>query len=145
MPNLPQPFELIDWKDKAMAYDRLVFDRNARGEFLPLLWLDDSHINLQQPTFGLPSYVGSPSQGQAKPNSQEGVTCLGAVLGATLAGVDKSRQESDYVGMCEAWFNSANGLDLVLNQQRCGTGGSFWYEMFPKIVLVPLPTRFSVP
>ncbi len=138
MPNLPQPFELINWKEKAMTYDSLVFNRNARGEFLPLLWLDESHINLQQPTFGLPSYVGSPSQGQDKPNSQEGLTCLGAVLGATLAGMDKSRQESDYVTMCEAWFNTSNGLNLVLNQQRCGTGGSFWYEMFPNIVFAAL-------
>ena len=26
MPNLPQPFELINWKEKAMTYDSLVFD-----------------------------------------------------------------------------------------------------------------------
>ena len=142
MPNLPQPFELIDWRDKARAYERLVFDAKARGEFLPLVWLDESHINLQRPTFGLPSYVGDPNQGPAKPDSQEGVTCMGAVLGATLVGVDMSRQQYDYVDMCEAWYNTGNGLNLVLNNQRGGTGGSFWYEMFTHIVFYALADRY---
>jgi len=142
MPNLPEPFALIDWREKARAYDRFVFDFQAQGEFLPLVWLDDSRINLDRPTFGLPSYVGNPDQRQGKANSQEGITCLGAVLGATLAGIDKSRQEHDYVDMCEAWFNTKNGLNLVLNQQQGGTGGTFWYEMFTHIVFYALADRY---
>jgi hypothetical protein len=142
MPNLPEPFELIDWREKARAYDRFVFDFHAQGEFLPLVWLDDSRINLERPTFGLPSYVGAPHQAQGKANSQEGLTCMGAVLGATLVGVDKSRQEHDYVDMCEAWFNTKNGLNLVLNNQRGGAGGSFWYEMFTHIVFYALADRY---
>ena len=39
------------------------------------------------------------------------------VLGATLAGIDKSRQDHDYTAMCEAWFNTADGMNLVLNHQ----------------------------
>ena len=131
MPNLPEPYELIDWREKARAYDRLVFDFQAQGEFLPLVWLDDSRINMDRPTFGLPSYVGAPDQARGIRNSQEGVTCLGAVLGATLAGIDKSRQEHDYVAMCEAWFNASNGMNLVLNRQQDSAGGSFWYELLP--------------
>ena len=57
MPNLPEPYELIDWREKARAYDRFVFDLRAAGEFLPLVWLDESHVNNDQTTFGLPSYV----------------------------------------------------------------------------------------
>lgn len=138
MPNLPEPYELIDWREKARAYDRLVFNFHARGEFLPLIWLDESRINRADFTFGLSSYVGSPDQARGRSNSQEGLTCMGAVLGATLVGVDKSRQEHDYVAMCEAWFNTKNGLNLVLNRQCDGTGGSFWYELFPHVVFYAL-------
>ena len=142
MPNLPEPFELIDWREKARAYDRFVFDFKAKGEFLPLVWLDDTHINLDRPTFGLPSYVANPDQAKGMTNSQEGVTCMGAVLGATLVGLDKSRQEHDYVNMCEAWFNTSNGLNLVLNRQKGATGGTFWYEMFTHIVFYALADRY---
>jgi hypothetical protein len=142
MPNLPEPFELIDWHEKARAYDRFVFNFKAQGEFLPLAWLDDSHINIDRPTFGLPSYVGTPDQARGLTNSQEGVTCMGAVLGATLVGVDKSRQDHDYVDMCEAWFNTKNGLNLVLNRQKQETGDSFWYEMFTHIVFYALADRY---
>lgn len=142
MPNLPEPYELVDWREKARAYDRFVFDFGAQGDFLPLVWLDDSRINVDRPTFGVPSYVGAPDQAAGKPNSQEGITCMGAVLGATLVGVDKSRQEHDYVAMCEAWFNSRNGVNLVLNRQHDGGGGSFWYEIWPHIVFYALADRY---
>ena len=142
MPNLPEPYELIDWWEKSRAYDHFVFDFQARGQFLPLVWLDESRINIDRPTFGLPSYVGAPDQARGKPNSQEGITCLGAVLGATLVGLDKSRQEHDYVAMCEAWFNSKNGMNLVLNRQQDGAGGSFWYELFPHIIFYALADRY---
>jgi hypothetical protein len=142
MPNLPEPFELIDWRAKARAYDKFVFDFKAQGEFLPLVWLDDSHINLDRPTFGLPSYVATPNQARGLTNAQEGVTCLGAVLGATLVGLDKSRQEHDYVAMCEAWFNTKNGLNLVLNRQQLETGDTFWYEMFTHLVFYALADRY---
>ena len=142
MPNLPEPFEMLDWREKARAYDQFVFDFTARGEFLPLVWLDDSRINVDHPTFGLPSYVGAPDQAKGRRNSQEGITCMGAVLGATLAGLDKSRQDHDYVAMCGAWFNTKNEMNLVLNRQDDGAGGSFWYELFPHIVFYGLAARY---
>ena len=142
MPNLPEPFELPDWREKARAYDRFIFDFQAKGEFLPLVWLDQSGVNAGEPTFGLPSYVGDPHRSAAQPGGQESITCMGAVLGATLVGLDKSRQEHDYVRMCEAWFNSRNGLDLVLNLQQQETGGSFWYELWPHIVFYALADRY---
>lgn len=142
MPNLPEPFLMVDWRQKARAYDRFVFDFHALGEFLPLVWLDESRLNLHAPTFGLPSYVGAVDQAKGKLNSQEGITCMGSVLGATLVGIDKGRQEHDYVAMCEAYFNTRNGLDLVLNRQQAETGGSFWYELFPHILFYALADRY---
>lgn len=142
MPNLPEPFLMLDWREKARAYDQFVFNFRAEGEFLPLVWLDESRLNLSSPTFGLPSYVGTPEQAPGKTNCQEAITCMGAVLGATLVGIDKSRQEHDYAAMCEAWFNSKNGMNLVLNRQRDVAGGSFWYELFPHIVFYALADHY---
>ncbi len=138
MPNLPDPFNPTDWRAKARDFDKLAFDFQARGRYLPLVWLDNSHVNVDRPAFGLPSYVG----GARQDGGQEGVTCLGAVLGATLVGIDKARQDHDYVAMCEAWFNARNGLDLVLNLQRQETGGSFWYEIWPNIEFAMLADRY---
>jgi hypothetical protein len=44
--------------------------------------------------------------------------------------------------MCEAWFNSKNGMNLVLNGQAAGTGGSFWYELFPNVIFAALADRY---
>lgn len=142
MPNLPEPFEVIDWREKARAYDRLAFDGNGKGEFLPLLWLDGRSPNTGRPVFGLPSYVGDPRGGPGRAGAQEGITCMGAILGATLAGIDKRQGDQNYVRMCEAWFNSGNGLNLVLNLQRQETGGSFWYEIWPHIVFYAIADRY---
>ncbi len=141
MPNLPAPYELIDWREKARDYCRLVFDLDARGEFLPLIWIDETRLNSDRPTFGLSSYVGSPDQGPGKTNSQEGITCMGAVLSASLIGADAGWQKHDFVTMCEAWFNTRDGLNLVLNRQRDHPGGSFWYELMPHIAFYALTDR----
>ena len=138
MPNLPQPYKMKDWRAVAQGYDRLAFDFSAKGQYLPLIWLDDSHVNIDGPAFGIPSYVGAKQSG----NDHEGITTMGAVLGATLVGVDKTKQEHDYVAMCEAYYNKRNGQNLVLNRMDTGTGGSFWYELFPHIVWYALADRY---
>ena len=48
MPNLPEPFEIKDWRALAQAYDRFVFDHDAKGEYLPDL-ADDSKVNIDRP------------------------------------------------------------------------------------------------
>ena len=135
MPNMSQPYEMRDWRATAQEYDAFVFDLNAQGEYLPLAWIDDSRVNIDRPTFGLASYVGDGRYGSS---SQEGITAIGAVLGATLAGIDKSKQEHNYVDMCEAFYNRENGRNIILNRMRSGTGGSFWYEIWPNILYAAL-------
>jgi hypothetical protein len=139
MPNIPQPFVMRDWRAVARACDRLLFDLNAAGEHLPLIWLNDSRINIDRPTFGLKTYVGDPRQSG---DSHEGVACMGAVLGATVAGIDKRAQDHDYVLMCEAYHNTRNGQDLVLNYMDHETGQSFWYELWPQMVFYALASRY---
>ncbi len=142
MPNLPEPFELVDWRTRARDYDRLVFDFGAQGKYLPLIALQDASPNTGRPVVALPSYVGDPRGAERLAGAQEGITFMGAVLGATLVGIDKSRQAHDYVAMCESWYNTKNGLDLVLNLQEQETGGSYWYEIWPHIVFYALADRY---
>jgi hypothetical protein len=139
MPNLPRPFRMTDWRALAQAYDRFVFDFGARGEHLPLVWLDDSRVNIERPAFGLCSYVGDTRGGKT---GHEGITTMGAVLGATVAGLDKSRQEHDYVSMCEAYYTRRNGSLLVLNGTDQRPGGSFWYEIWPHVLFYAIADRY---
>ncbi len=139
MPNIPRPFKMKDWRAHAVAYDRFVFDPDAKGEFLPLLWWDDSRINIDRRAFGLPSYVGAPN---AKGANHEGITCMGAVLAATIAGIDKTKGEHNWVLMCEAYYSRRNGQNLVLNRTSAGTGASFWYELWPHVLFYGLADRY---
>ncbi len=128
MPNIPTPFKMRDWKSTARNFDRLAFDFDVKGEHLPLIWHDDERVNFDMPGFGLPSYVGDPRWGK----SHEALTCLGAVLGASLVGIDKSDQDGhDFVNMCKQYFNRANGENVILNNTRQGSAGSFWYRLWP--------------
>jgi len=139
MPSLPQPFKMTDWRALAQAYDRFVFDFAARGEHLPLVWLDDSRVNIDREAFGLCSYVGDRRGGKT---GHEGITSMGAVLGATVAGLDKSRQKHNYVLMCEAYYTRRNGSLLVLNGTDQRPGGSFWYEIWPHVLFYALADRY---
>ncbi|NQT39102.1 MAG: hypothetical protein HQ581_16505 [Planctomycetes bacterium] len=140
MPNIPQPFAMRDWHALAGAYDRFVFDFDAKGQFLPLIWIDDSRVHIDRPAFGLPSYVGDPHR-KSGPR-HESITTMGAVLGATVAGIDKRRGQHDYVLMCEAYYNIAGGERLVLNGVHTRSGGSFWYEIWPHVVFYALADRY---
>ncbi len=136
MPNLPEPLKILNWRQKARDFDRLAFDFDAKGKFLPLIWLDNSRVNIDFPTFGMPSYVGG---NNATGENHEGITCMGAVLGATVAGINKSKQNHNYVAMCEAYYNKKNGMDLAFDSMNVnGTTGSFWYDILPNMQIFDL-------
>ena len=92
MSNLPQPLRMRDWKQVARDYDALVFDRKAKGRFLPLIWEDCSHTTSDLDGFDLYTVPADPRQGPAgNPTFHESVNCLAAVVGASLIGIDKRR------------------------------------------------------
>src|SRR5688572_4798048 len=97
MPNRPEPFKLKDFKAIARGCDKLLFDFNARGQYLPLIWWDDTHVNTPMRGFGFPSFVGRPDQNGGM--NHESITTMGALLGATIAGIDKSAGEHNWVQM----------------------------------------------
>ncbi len=140
MPSMPSPYRMIDWKARTRDYVGLVFDADARGDFLPLYWTDRSGRNTGRATFGLPSYVGSPKR--RTDGSQEAINCASAVLSASLCGCLPTLPEGlDPVAALESFFNRDNGLGLFLNSMDGRTGGSFWYEIEPLVLLAGIVDR----
>lgn len=139
MPRNPSPFVMKDWKALAQAYDRLIFDFKAKGEYLPVIWWDNSRVNFDRATFGLPSYVGDP---RITSTGHEAITCMGAVLGATVAGIDKARGQHNWVLMAEQYFNRKNGENLILNRTSTHSGQTFWYEVWPHVLFYALVDRY---
>jgi hypothetical protein len=126
MPNLPQPFAMRDWSQVTRDYLDLVFDFEQRGEHLPLVgWLDASHTMVS-----FPSYVGGPKDPEA-------VNYLAAVVSGSLVGLDmRNHRGHDWVTLGTNFFNAEEGV--YVNRPRGGTGGSFWYDVFPNVLFYQL-------
>ncbi len=135
MPNIPASYQLRDWKAVARGFDTLAFDLHAQGEFLPLV-----HVYTNNGTvhFALPSYVG-PTEPREKSN--EGITAIGAVLGASLVGVDKRKGTLDWVRACRQFYNPDQRL--ILNRVKGRAGHSYWYDIFPHIQFAALAELYQ--
>jgi hypothetical protein len=141
MPRVPSPYQRKDWRATAQKFDQIAFDFDNTGDYLPLIWWDKTHTNMDRDGFGLYSYVGDIRQGEG--SNHEGITCIAAVLGASLVGIDKSKQDGqDWVDMLEDYYNSANGQNLVLNSTSAETGKSFWYEIYPSVLYYALASLY---
>jgi len=83
-----------------------VFDLNAKGQYLPLVWVDNNSINYSGPRFGLSTVVGTPLT-----NPNEAINCIPAVVGAALAGIDK-QISTDTIGFRCVRNGSTNRTEL---------------------------------
>ncbi len=135
MPNFPQPYRMRNWKKVAFGYDSLVFDLQAKGEFLPLIWKDKGGINYpDHERFGIHSYVGTNS-----PYTAEGINELPAIIGASLVGIDKSKQANiNWVLMSEEFFNNRPEENVYLNTFQGNSGLDWWYDTMPNIFFYQL-------
>lgn len=143
MPDLPTPYKMKDWKLITKKQDSLLYDFNAKGSFLPLIWWDTNKVNFPIKSFGLPSYVGSLNSLQ-KETHYEALPVIGSVLGSSLVGIDKSNYNSnDFVTMCKQFYNKSNGVNLVMNDVNREPGVSFWYEIWPGMAFNMLVDMYS--
>lgn len=135
MANIPSPYNLRDWKQVAINYDRFVFDASQTGTYLPFVQFKAQGNNYPERSFfSLPSYVGSNS-----PESGEAINILPALVGASLVGVDKSSQDGkNYVLMAQDFFNKKNGENLYLNSNSAKSGNDWWYDMMPNVFFYQL-------
>jgi hypothetical protein len=135
MPNQPTPYQMRNWQQVAHDFDAFVFDFSKTGQYLPVPWWDTTHYGGNPTGFGMPSYIGRFLQSSG--TAHESICTMGAVLGATLAGIDKSNQNGyNWVLMLENYFSSTQ--NLYLNNIGGVTGQSFWYETLPSILFYQL-------
>jgi hypothetical protein len=152
MPNLPGPLEIIDYRKLAVRFDSTLYDFNATGKFWPLIWIDSSMKNYPQPVIGLYTAVGDLRQGPEhnKGMFHEALTTMGAVLSASLVGIDKSNQQGmDFVGMLKNYFNKETGWDIMMNNtcpEVALLGGGYardwWYDVFPNLLFYGIYDRY---
>ena len=144
MPNLPEPYKILDWRKKALDFDAYVFNFDTRICGNPVIWLDSAHRNIPQTTFGLYTAVNDSRQGPKNNNGEfhESLNSLAALLGGGLVGIDKTSQNGyNYVKMVQNYFNSDNGWNIVMNN-TCpevallggGYGRDWWYDVFPNVL-----------
>lgn len=135
MPDFPQPYLMRDWNRVAQGYDSLVFDKNLTGEYLPLVFFRETTVNYpEHSSFGLHTAVGT-----SNPSAGEGINVLPAVVGATLAGINKSEQfGQNWVLMCEEYFNKRPSENIYLNHPVTSSGDDWWYETMPNIFFLQL-------
>ena len=141
MPDMPETYKMLDWKQKAQKYDQFIFDWNNKSEVGPLIWLDDARRNMDQTTFGLYTAIKDIRQGKNANNGEfhESLNSLAAILGAGLLGIDKTNQDGyNYVKMVQNYFNSDNGWNIVMNNTTPsvallggGYGRDWWYDVLP--------------
>jgi len=144
MPNQPQPYKMLDWREKAVNFDEALFDFDAKGEYRPFIWIDDAKRNIDQKTFGMYTVIGDIRQGPHNNNGEfhEAINSLGALMGAGLVGIDKRDQGgNNYVKMIQNYFNTDNGWNIMMNN-TCpevallggGYGRDWWYDVFPNVL-----------
>jgi hypothetical protein len=143
MPNHPKPYAFKDWQKTTKEFDEYIFDFTQKGKNLPFIWLDTMHRNFPETTFGLYTALGDIRMGGKVNNGEnhEALGALGAVLGATLIGIDKSKQDGqNYVRMLRNYYNKDNGWNVIMNFTNKGAhigggyGNDFWYEVHNNVL-----------
>jgi hypothetical protein len=151
MPNVPAHLEIIDYKKLALDFDKTVFDFNAKGKYWPLVWKDNSRKNYPQEVVGLYTAMADVRQGtNNKGMFHEALATMGATLGASLVGIDKTNQQKlDYVGMTKNYFNSETSWDIMMNN-TCpevallggGYGRDWWYDVYPNLLFYAIYDKY---
>ncbi len=144
MAAMPQPYKMLDWKQKALDFDAYAYDFESTLPAGPVIWLDSARRNIDQVTFGLYTAMKDARQGPDNNNGEfhESLNILHTLLGAGLNGIDKTSQNGfNWVKMSQNYFNSDNGWNIVMNN-TCpevallggGYGRDWWYDVFPNVL-----------
>lgn len=152
MADLPQPLQIINWRNMAVKFDSTVYDFNAKGKYWPLVWTDSTGKNFKQPVMGMYTAIGDVRQGKHnnKGMFHEALANMGAVLGATLVGIDKSQQNgTNYVKMLKNYFNKDTGWDIMMNNTAPevallggGYGRDWWYDVYPNVLFYAICEKY---
>ncbi|MGQ2983823.1 hypothetical protein [Flavobacterium sp.] len=152
MPDMPSHFEIIDYNKLSHDFNTVVFDFNAKGKHWPIVWMDKSQKNFPQDVVGMYTAMGDVRQG---PNNNKGMfhealASMGATYGATLVGIDKTKDRGhNYVAMLKNYFNSETGWDIMMNN-TCpevallggGYGRDWWYDVYPNVMFFAIYEKY---
>lgn len=152
MANLPQPLKIIDWKLMARNFDKTIYNFNAKGDYWPMVWMDSTNKNFDQPVIGMYTAVGDVRQGKQhnKGMFHEALANMGAVLGASLIGIDKSKQNGmNYVSMLKNYFNCDTKWNIMMNNTAPevallggGYGRDWWYDVYPNVLFYAIYDQY---
>lgn len=153
MADLPRPLQIIDWRAMALNFDRTVYDFNAKGKYWPMVWMDSTGKNFKRPVMGMYTAVGDVRQGlqNNKGMFHEALANMGSVLGASLVGLDKSKQGGmNYVAMLKNYFNKDTGWDIMMNNTAPevallggGYGRDWWYDVYPNVLFYAICDKYA--
>jgi hypothetical protein len=141
MPDSPLPLQIRDWKTVARDYDSIVFSTTKTGLYLPLSRLGiQGQFNYSDNTpLFMDSYVGALDH----LDQAEAINIIPAIVGATLAGIDKSNQDGiNYVAMTKDFFNLRNGQNVYLNGYSSNSGDDWWYDVMPNVYFFQLNSLY---
>ncbi|MET3114463.1 hypothetical protein AAKU52_002197 [Pedobacter sp. CG_S7] len=152
MADVPQPLKIIDWREMALKFDSTVYNFNSKGKYWPLVWIDSTGKNFKQPTVGIYTAIGDVRQGPEnnKGMFHEALANMGAVLGASLVGIDKSKSSGiNYVSMLKNYFNSDTGWNIMMNNTAPevallggGYGRDWWYDVYPNVLFYAIYEKY---
>jgi hypothetical protein len=151
MPFVSDAYIYEDWNSRAKKLDSLLFEFAKNPEYVepsyeapygPIGYWDKSNS-----TFGLPSYLGhvngDQTEGTMRPGRQESLPVVNAVYGASLCGIDKSKQTFvaedgqsytyDFVSMLRPYYSYK--YKVFTNNVGGAPGDSFWYDLYPHILI----------
>lgn len=133
--GLPANYHWIDYKQRALALNDLLFDESRSGEYFPLLWQDETYD-----TFGIAAYVGDGRRGQD--GAQEAVTVIAAILSASQLGIDKRDENgTNYVKSLAAFYSEEEGI-ILNNPSGSSETTSMWYLIYPAILFTQVSQQY---
>jgi len=144
MPINQKTGTLIHWKVRAKATYDLLFDFNAKGPNLPVIWVDTERRNYNFDVFALPAYLGDYRQNPEHQGSHESVAGVGAVLGASVFGIDMhDYQGRDFVKEILGYHQQDRVAKILFNQTAdSGSETSFWYMIYPNIAFYAINSMY---
>lgn len=153
MAEMPAPYGIIDYNQLAKDFDKTVYNLNAKGKFWPMAWIDTSRKNFPLDVVGIYTAIGDVRQGPSnnKGMFHEALATMGATLGATLVGVDKTKQDGrNYVAMLKNYFNKDTGWNIMMNNTAPevallggGYGRDWWYDVYPNVLFYAIYDKYS--
>jgi len=131
MPRLPEPLAVRDWSAISRSYYERILDPNAVGDSFPVVQVKADDVG-----FGMKSYVGSKI-------AREGISCLSAVVGARLAGLDpRNFCGIDYVSRAKAWYDPEHGFYRQAAGERSAVVHSGIYGYWNAVVGTMLAAQY---